>query len=225
MHFLTLARIALSNRIEEGGKRSYFSRIGVLALLNIWVLGMLLTTSQRGISIQEFSLNYVFFIPLVSLIAGLGAFESELLSGISEWCVLYSRPMILSRVMLVAAEVFAPSALFAGLLIASNHDPLHLFFLIGFVLVFSVLGLGLGIYLGFRHDKSVNNMVHLSTWVLGFGPGPFFGVKAAGYHRFFPGGCLLSGNYGLELFKLAAFLSIGFVLLKQGSRPRSRPLH
>ncbi|MER6910796.1 hypothetical protein ABT354_03855 [Streptomyces sp. NPDC000594] len=66
----------------------------------------------------------------------------------------------------------------------------------------------------------MNNFLHLAPWVLGFGPGPFFGKEASGVFTLFPGGFSARGDYGLEGLKLGVEALLALALAHGGARAR-----
>lgn len=216
----------LENRWREAGARAFFGRVVPLALLNILLGASLFSSSgDKVLTAETMALNYVYFIPLLSFLAGLSSFESDLFAGLGEQVLLAPGPMLRARLLLIAVELAAPAALFAGLLVASGQHAAHLALLGGYALAFASFGLALGLFRGFLHEKSINNMVHASTWLFALGPGPFFGLKASGYHRFFPGGHALAGSWEPELFKLALVVAVSLAVAWLGVQPRRRPLY
>lgn len=216
----------LENRCREAGVRAFFGRVVPLALLNILLGASLFSSSgDMVLTAETLALNYVYFVPLLSFLAGLSSFESDLFAGLGEQVLLAPGPMLRARFLLIAVELAAPVALFAGLLAASGQSAAHLGLLCGDALAFAALGLALGLLRGFLHEKSINNMVHASTWLFALGPGPFFGLKASGYHRFFPGGHALAGLWEPEMIKLAVVIAVSLAVAWLGVRPRRRPLY
>ncbi len=63
-------------------------------------------------------------------------------------------------------------------------------------------------------------MLNLLVWVLGFGPGPFFGNSVHWYQLIFPGAHALRGQYVQVWLLLSGYLLVGIVLSQWARRPR-----
>ena len=223
---LFLARCLVENRWREAGAGGFLSQVGPLALMNILVVGCLFSSARpEGLSLGSFALNYVYFVPLFSFLAAVNSFDAELFAGLGEQVLLGGGAMLRARLLLVVLELAVPSAFFLGLLWWTGRGAEHFALLGASAAVFALLGLALGLSMGFRHEKALNNMAHVSTWLFGLGPGPLFGLEVQGYHRFFLGGHALTGQWGLEAAKLAALAVVAVLILAWARRPRSRPLY
>lgn len=223
MRTWTTAGFVLRNRVRREGYTAFLSRVTLLALLNILLLSALFTTASGNTF--DFSMlagQYVYFIPLLVLSSAVGSWEVELVSGVGERYLQHPRWVLPSRVLVIATECAAPFAFFTALLLVSGgpETAAHLAIVAGMFVTFAILGAGLGFCVGFRHEKAVNNFVHLAPWLLGFGPGPFFGNEVSGPSVLFPGGFSTQGDFALEWLKLSVFALIGVALLWWGSRSR-----
>jgi hypothetical protein len=197
--------------------------VAPLGLLNVALLFALFTTAGgQPFSLTLLATQYGYFIPLLAMSAAVGSWETELFAGIGEEYLLRSRWILPSRLLSSLVECLVPCALFI-LLVATSSLP-HKARQLGtaglMLLVFYLFGSALGFYFGFRHEKAVNNFLVSVTWVLGFGPGPFFGTDATGYRALFPGGFSVTGRFGLEAVKLGVVAGLAGVLLYLARRPR-----
>ncbi|MFI9645043.1 hypothetical protein ACIHAA_01910 [Streptomyces sp. NPDC052040] len=220
-----LARLLLVSRIRQEGASQFLLRVAPLSLLNILLLFAIFTTADgHALDLTTLTLQYGYFIPLTALSAAVGTWEVELMAGVAEEFLLRPSRGLRARLLTSPVEALPPFALFTVLLLLAPL-PLaqrlaHLATATGMLVVFLLLGTALGYCFGFRHEKSVNNFLASLTWVLGFGPGPFFGARADGPARLFPGGYSMDGDFGAEWIKLAAFTLLAVGLLYWGSRPR-----
>ncbi|MEU3015909.1 hypothetical protein ABZ635_00745 [Nocardiopsis sp. NPDC007018] len=223
MRTWTLARLVLSNRVRREGRAAFLSRVTLLALLNVLLLSALFSTaSGNTLDLTLLAGQYCYFIPLLVLSSAVGSWEVELVSGVGERYLQHPFWVLPSRLLVIVTECAAPFALFTALLLATGGEDTgaHLAVAAGMFAAFAVLGAGLGFCVGFRHEKAVNNFVHLAPWLLGFGPGPFFGNEASGPAVLFPGGFSVQGDFALEWVKLAVFALVGVGLLWWGGRTR-----
>jgi len=127
-----------------------------------------------------------------------------------------------SRALVVAVEGATPLALFLLLLwgTAGSDAPAHAALALAMFVAFALLGSAIGFATGFRHEKAVNNFLVSVTWVLGLGPGPFFGARVDGWRAIFPGAHALRGEFALEAAKLAGIAAAAFAILALACRPR-----
>lgn len=194
-----------------------------LGLLNVALLFALFTTAGgQPFSLSLLAAQYGYFIPLLAMSAAVGSWEIELFGGIGEEYLLRNRWILPSRLLSSLAECLVPCGLFI-VLVATSDLPQKAWQVgtaVLMLVVFSLFGSALGFYFGFRHEKAVNNFLVSVTWVLGFGPGPFFGADAAGYRALFPGGFSVTGRFGLEAIKLGIVAGLAGLLLYLARRPR-----
>ncbi|MFG2983264.1 hypothetical protein ACGFYQ_18790 [Streptomyces sp. NPDC048258] len=219
----TLTRLILLNRARQEGGWQFAARLVPLSLGNILLLFAIFTgASGRGPDLDALALQYGYFIPLTALSAAVGTWEVELFAGVADEYILRPARVMAARVLVGLAESLAPFALFLTvLLVVPVPDRRrHLITATLMLSVFLLLGTALGYCFGFRHEKAVNNFLASVTWVLGFGPGPFFGNEATGALLLFPGGFSLRGDFLLEWLKLGVVLVAAAALLRWGSRPR-----
>jgi hypothetical protein len=218
-----MSALVLRNRVLREGMSQYLLRVTVLALLNMLLLSGLFTTVAG--STFDFSLlarQYGYFIPLTALSATVGSWEIELFAGLGERYLGHPGWVWRTRLLTTAAECAAPFLLFTIGLVATGAGqlPEQLITLVAMGLVFSLFGSALGFCIGFRHEKAVNNFINLIPWVLGFGPGPFFGKDPYGPAVLLPGGFSAEGRFALEWIKLALIALMAAALLLLGSRAR-----
>lgn len=222
IHFL-LASTVFRNHVAQQGRWTYLLKTVPLCFLNILILSTLFSTARgTAVSLELFASQYTYFVPLLALTSAVGSWETELLTGIGEEYLLRPSRVLSSRLFIAAVEGAFPVALFAGLLVATRNIDLieHLITLGMMFVCFTLLGAAIGFCLGFRHEKAVNNFLNAVTWVLGFGPGPFFGAHGGGWRSIFPGGFSGEGLFALEWIKLAGFAAIAIAMLYFGRRPR-----
>jgi hypothetical protein len=218
-----LSVLLVRNRTGREGVSHYLLRVSVLSVLNILLLsGLLTTVSGNAFSMARLAQQYTYFVPLVALTATVGSWETELVSGIGERYVGHTSWIWRSRLVMACVECAVPLCLFTYGLVATRPERLtaHLVTMFGMWLVFGLLGIGLGFWLGFRHEKSVNNLINLMPWVLGIGPGPFFGQEAYGPAVLMPGGFSVTGDFLLEWIKLAGLMALAVYLLVWSSGAR-----
>ncbi|WP_336047949.1 hypothetical protein [Streptomyces sp. CA2R101] len=219
----TMAELVLRNRIRREGTGQFLSRITLLALLNILLLSALFTTtSGHSFNFALLSQQYGYFLPLLALQAAVGAWEVELFAGVGEAYLQRPKWVWPTRLLTTAVECAIPYALFIVLIVAVGGPDMsrHLVTATTMLIAFSLLGAALGFCIGFRHEKAVNNFLNLIPWLLGFGPGPFFGNEASGLTLLFPAGFSSRGEFALEWVKLAMLVALAFALLHWGSRAR-----
>ncbi|MBA0053683.1 hypothetical protein E0L36_23300 [Streptomyces sp. AJS327] len=223
MNLLTPATLVLRNRVRHEGRGQFLGRIAVLSLLNVLLLGALFTTaSGASFELGMLAEQYGYFVPLLTLMAAVGTWEIELWAGVGESYLRNPTWVWPTRLLLTLVEVAVPFVFFVVTLLAvGGPDVLaHLVTATGMLLAFSLLGAALGFCVGFRHEKSVNNFLSLAPWLLGFGPGPFFGNDASGLGLLFPGGFSARGDFVLEWLRLAAVAVLAYALYRWGSRAR-----
>lgn len=221
-----MSSLVLRNRVRREGRPQFLLRISVLAVLNILLLsGLFATVSSQSFSMAMLAQQYTYFIPLVALSATVASWETELVSGVGERHLGHISWVWRTRLVTACVECAVPLGLFTTGLAMTRPDRLaaHLVTMFGLWLVFSLLGVGLGFWLGFRHETAVNNLVNLIPWVLGLGPGPFFGEEAHGPAVLLPGGFSVTGDFSLEWIKLGCILLLAvFLLVWSGRARRSR---
>ncbi|MCF1598465.1 hypothetical protein [Streptomyces muensis] len=220
-----MAELVLRNRIRREGVSQFLLRVSVLALLNILLLSALFTTaSGSSFEFDTVARQYGYFVPLLVLSAAVGSWEIELFAGIGESYLQHPKWMWPTRLLVTLVECLVPVAFFAVITVtAGGPDVLaHLFTMALMAVSFGMLGTSLGFCIGFRHEKAVNNFVNLAPWLLGFGPGPYFGNDAFGLSVIFPGGHSNSGEFGYEWIKEALVVVLAIVLFRLGSRARKR---
>ncbi|MEU6573880.1 hypothetical protein [Streptomyces sp. NPDC046805] len=218
-----MSLLVLRHRIRREGRSSYLLRISVLAVLNTLLLsGLFTTVSGHAFDFGLLSEQYGYFIPLTALSAAVGSWETELFSGLGERYLGHPSWVWRTRLLSVAVECAVPFLLFAVGLAATGADHLtdQLITLVAMGAVFALFGSALGFCIGFRHEKAVNNFINLIPWVLGFGPGPFFGKEAYGPAVLLPGGFSAEGRFGWEWVKLGVIALLAWGLLVAGSRAR-----
>ncbi|MFJ6943280.1 hypothetical protein ACISU4_01230 [Streptomyces wuyuanensis] len=218
-----MAELVLRNRVRKEGSGQFISRISVLALLNILLLSALFTTaSGRSLDLGMLAQQYGYFVPLLALSAAVGSWEVELFAGLGEAYLQRPRWVWPTRLLVTTVECSVPFVFFVVLTFTTGGpDTLpHLLTMTAMLVSFGALGAALGFCIGFRHEKAVNNFLHLIPWVLGFGPGPFFGQDVTGIAALLPGGFSSRGEFELEWLKLVLVMVLAVVLLHWGSRSR-----
>lgn len=225
---LFAAWLVFKNSVDQVGLGSYIFKVGPLAVLNIVLLTLLFAPATWA-SMDEFvaflARHYVYFIPLYALSAGLGYWEIELLDGISESYLLGDEVLFSTRVFQVLAEMIVPATFFSILLIYGHQAPIHLAVLGLMSIAYAVTGIGIGFFAGFKTEKSINNMLNLAIWILGFGPGPFFGEKVESYQFLFPGAHALRGEFILEWLLIVLYTALGVLLVRLGKTPKRYRLY
>lgn len=220
-----MVRLLLLARVRQEGTSQFLVRVVPLSLLNVLLLFAVLATADgRGFDLIGFTLQYGYFVPMTALSAAVGTWEVELVAGVAEEFLLRPSRGLWARLLTSPVEALPPFALFAVLILLAPlpcaQRLAHLAMATGMLVVFLLLGTVLGYCFGFRHEKAVNNFLASVTWVLGFGPGPFFGARTSGVARLFPGGFSIEGDFALEWLKLAAVTLLAGGLLWWGSKPR-----
>ncbi|WP_307665681.1 hypothetical protein [Streptomyces sp. V1I1] len=218
-----MSRLVLRNKIRREGPGQFCSRITILALLNVVLLSALFTTaSGSSFDLAMLSQQYTYFIPLLAMTAAVGSWEMELLSGVGERYLQKPSMMWPTRLLIAAVECAVPYLVFIILIgIWGGPDTFsHIVTATLMLVTFSLFGAAFGFCIGFRHEKAVNNFLNYIPWVLGFGPGPFFGNDASGPARLLPGGFSSTGDFGLEWLKMGVIAALAFWISAWGSRAR-----
>lgn len=223
MTALTMADLMVRNQVRKEGGWQFLSRIGPLNILNVLLLSAMFTTAARtSFDLDLLAAQYGYFVPLLALTASTGSWQVELFSGIGEKYLLRARWVWCTRAFTTLVECSLPFTMFVVLIVISDLESrvFHLVTAAAMLICFGMLGTALGFWVGFRHEKAVNNFLNLITWVLGFGPGPFFGKEGVGLTALFPGGFSTKGEFELEWIKLAVLAVAAVVLVSFGSRAR-----
>jgi hypothetical protein len=213
--------LVFKNNVDQVGLGSYLLKIGPLAFLNIILLSFLFSTTRTAEFTVALIMNqYIYFIPLLALSAGIGTWETELFEGVGEMYILYPRLVMISRLIQVLVEMLTPCGFFIALLLYGGGTSTDALTVLGMAGAYSLTGVGLGVFAGMKTEKSINNMLNLIIWVLGFGPGPFLGESVHPYQFFFPGFHALQGNYVQEWLVLTVYLLVGLFLIRLARLPR-----
>lgn len=219
--YFMLAYLPFKNQIDQTGRVSYGLKVTVFSFLNILLLATLFTRNHGdSLSLELLAAQYIYFIPLIAMSAAVGSFETELYSGIAENLQFAYRQIFITRLFSLSVELIVPFLFYAVLFVLTGAPLGQWLNLIAQCVVFSLLGISIGFFIGFKHEKAINNFLHGITWVLALGPGPFLGVHPKWYQFLFPGSQALQGHYGLELLKLTFYLFIALILFHIGRRPR-----
>ncbi|MFF5176352.1 hypothetical protein ACFY3U_27545 [Micromonospora sp. NPDC000089] len=226
MNRWVLAVLVWRNRVRQEGLAQYLLRIGPLSMLNVFLLAAVFTTAnRRSLDVDLLTDQYVYFIPLLALSAAVGTWEVELFAGLGEWYLVRPAWVWPTRLLSGAAECLVPVIFFVVLIVVSSdpHRWQDLVTALLMLVVFLLLGSALGFCLGFRHEKAVNNFLNVIIWVLGFGPGPFFGNDTSGLRVLFPGGFSLREEFAMEWIRLACLAFLAIALVYWGRVPRRQP--
>ncbi|WP_328341079.1 hypothetical protein [Micromonospora sp. NBC_00421] len=221
-----LATLVLRNRIRQEGLTPYLLRIGPLSMLNVLLLAAMFTTANgRSLDLGLLADQYVYFVPLLALSAAVGTWEVELFAGLGEHYLLRPSWVWPTRLVSATVECIVPLVFFVLLIMLTpgGRRWQHVVTALLMLPVFILVGSALGFCLGFRHEKAVNNFLNVIVWVLGFGPGPFFGNDTSGLRVLFPGGFSLRGEFGAEWLRLACLALLGIALARWGRLPRRQP--
>ncbi len=222
---LKLAYLSWKNMVDTAGIGTYLSRVTLLPLMNILLLSTLFTTAKgMNLTMSQLSYQYIYFVPLFSLSAAVSSWEIELINNLGEEYLLHSENIILTRCLQIFAECFFTLVFFTSLLIAAKANLNHILTLFFLFLCFSYIGIILGFGLGFRHEKAINNFLYSITWVLGFGPGPFFSGKVSGIQYLFPGSFALENHFFYENGRLIAYVILFSSFVVYLKKPRRAPL-
>ncbi|MGC4792167.1 hypothetical protein ACLQ22_30635 [Micromonospora sp. DT178] len=226
MNSWNMATLVLRNRIRQEGLTQYLLRVGPLNLLNVLLLAAVFTTAKgRSLDVDLLADQYVYFIPLLALSAAVGTWEVELFAGLGESYLLRPSWLWPTRLVSATVECVVPLVFFVVLISLSSAADRwqHVLTALLMLVVFILVGSALGFCIGFRHEKAVNNFLNVIIWVLGFGPGPFFGNDTSGFRLLFPGGFSLRGEFGAEWVRLACLAVLGMALAYWGRLPRRQP--
>lgn len=218
-----LAALVLRNRVRQEGTAQYLLRIGPLSVLNVLLLAAVFTTAKgNSLDADLLAQQYVYFIPLLALSAAVGTWEVELFAGLGESYLLRPSWVWQTRFVSSLVECLIPFAFFVILIAASSQVDRwqNLVTALLMLTAFILLGSALGFCLGFRHEKAVNNFLNVIVWILGFGPGPFFGNDTSGLRALFPGAFALRGDFAVEWIRLGCFAVLAIGLVYWGRLPR-----
>ncbi len=225
MTVAALTRLLLVGRVRQEGPVHYGARVVLLALLNVLLLASVFATAGgRSVGAATLVDQYVYFIPLTALTAGVGAWDTEVFAGLADHYLLHPLRALTARLLVGLVESAAPTALFTVLLLTSERTrearAQHLLTAALMLVSFLMLGIALGYCFGFRHEKAVNNFVTSMAWVLGLGPGPFLGSEVSRAGQLFPGGHVLRGDFPGEWTKLLLVVATALGLILWGNLPR-----
>ncbi|MDX7987339.1 hypothetical protein FE392_08345 [Xenorhabdus sp. 12] len=221
---MRISALVFKNYLRQVTIKEYLIMAFIHVPLSVVILIMVFAEKQDTF-INVFLDKYPYLFASQSFISGLLSWDIEIYAGIYPY--MHSKPhkLILSRT-LYFVMIMLPITLFSILLFIilgeSLYGVAHILLL---MVVMGLLGIGFALSYGFNSEKSLNNINHLSIWLLSMMPGIAIPINS-GLSPFlsliFPQHVSSMNDFIIELLKLACYLTIAVFLIYKGCQPAGR---
>lgn len=219
---MRLSLLVAKNFIDSYGPVQFLLKIFILDFIHYFTLCYLLEPGAPSI-FTLFYEKHPFFIALACFSSSAMSWERDVFCGLGKVYML-SRPLnvILSR-LLTSMFLFAPFIIFLFSTIIFQSENLLFDILNAIILAVAstCLGICLGFAYGFEKEKAINNIIHISVWILAFGSSFSRYNSSALSNSILPTNLSLSSPTA-EFTKSLFCLFVSYILLKKGFRPKTR---
>ncbi len=214
--------LVAKNFIDSLGRIQFLSKIFILDFLHYFTLCFLLENSAPPLFATFYS-KYSFFACLAGLSSGIFSWERDVFSGLGKSYILTTKWKAYSSRIVLSCLLCSPFLcfLFVSILLTSNYvmaDCLNFLFLAA---ASNCLGIGIGFFFGFGKEKAINNSLHLSVWVLAIGSG-FSSDNTNFITDILLPTSPLNTSLSIEFTKSLVMIFGSYILIRLGSRPRSK---
>jgi hypothetical protein len=219
---MKLSILVAKNFIDSYGPVQFLLKILLLDFIHYFTLCYLFEPGAASIAALFYE-KHTFFIALACFSSATLSWEKDVFCGLGKAYVLSSPWTIVTSRLLTCLCICGPFLAFLFVTIVRQSTQVGLECLNAFVLAVAATGLGisLGFAYGFNREKSINNMVHVSVWILALGSSFSRYNNSQLFNSVLPSNLSLSSP-GTEFFKSLIWLFVSYLLLKKGFQPKSR---
>ena len=216
IRFILLNYLILKNHISAQGIASFLTQQLVFIPVQILTISAVYNLDD-SFSLQSLAIQYPYFTSYFGISIGIFSWQHEVYShAYTQYVSASWFTSITSRISYFAAEFLG---LFC-LLLYSIDSFATLVHAVATCLIFSLVGSMLGKSIGFRHEKSLNNLNHLMKWLLAFGSGLVVANNEAISSLDFLPMPLVKSSASLEAAKLLGIATIALIAASLLSRQR-----
>ncbi|PHM44751.1 hypothetical protein Xmau_01464 [Xenorhabdus mauleonii] len=221
---MRISVLIFKNYLRQITIKEYLIMALIHVPLSVVILVMVFAEKQDTF-INVFLNKYPYLFASQSFISGLLSWDIEIYAGIYPYMHAKPHKLVLSRTLYFVMRML-PITFFSILLFIIFGENLYgVVHILLLMVVMGLLGIGFALSYGFNSEKSLNNINHLSIWILSLTPGIAIPVNSGlspYLSLIFPQNVSSVDEFMIELLKLASYLTLAVFLIYKGCQPSGR---